>query len=85
MGSNGPIREVFCGPHLRAAQKTGWRIVAPSPILRLKIGSGAWTRTKITSSKGWRATNCTTPETRKHFTSLSQGVGRKVRCVRGVV
>jgi hypothetical protein len=27
-----------------------------------KDGSGAWTRTKITSSKGWRATNCTTPE-----------------------
>lgn len=27
-----------------------------------KIGSGAWTRTRITSSKGWRATNCTTPE-----------------------
>jgi hypothetical protein len=25
-------------------------------------GSGAWTRTRITSSKGWRATNCTTPE-----------------------
>ena len=27
-----------------------------------KSGSGAWTRTRITSSKGWRATNCTTPE-----------------------
>jgi hypothetical protein len=27
-----------------------------------KNGSGAWTRTRITSSKGWRATNCTTPE-----------------------
>ena len=24
MGSNGPIREVFCGPHIRAEQKTGW-------------------------------------------------------------
>jgi hypothetical protein len=28
-------------------------------------GSGAWTRTRITSSKGWRATDCTTPEQRK--------------------
>lgn len=27
-----------------------------------RSGSGAWTRTRITSSKGWRATNCTTPE-----------------------
>jgi hypothetical protein len=27
-----------------------------------EVGSGAWTRTRITSSKGWRATNCTTPE-----------------------
>jgi hypothetical protein len=27
-----------------------------------EIGSGAWTRTRITSSKGWRATDCTTPE-----------------------
>ena len=29
---------------------------------RKRYGSGAWTRTRITSSKGWRATNCTTPE-----------------------
>src|ERR1019366_619844 len=29
---------------------------------RKSIGSGAWTRTRITSSKGWRATDCTTPE-----------------------
>ena len=28
----------------------------------MKFGSGAWTRTRITSSKGWRATDCTTPE-----------------------
>ena len=25
-------------------------------------GSGAWTRTRISSSKGWRATDCTTPD-----------------------
>jgi hypothetical protein len=29
---------------------------------RKMFGSGAWTRTRITSSKGWRATNCTTPD-----------------------
>ena len=29
---------------------------------RKRFGSGAWTRTRITSSKGWRATNCTTPD-----------------------
>jgi hypothetical protein len=29
---------------------------------RSRFGSGAWTRTRITSSKGWRATDCTTPE-----------------------
>ena len=29
---------------------------------RWKGGSGAWTRTRISSSKGWRATDCTTPD-----------------------
>lgn len=41
--------------------------IAPQDDTRIrsaKFGSGAWTRTRITSSKGWRATNCTTPEMR---------------------
>src|SRR5215469_3358051 len=36
---------------------------SPRPqFYRWKGGSGAWTRTRISSSKGWRATDCTTPD-----------------------
>src|ERR1700751_4361173 len=71
-------RRYFAGSQVYAEQEPAgesWR----RPWCGEKFGSGAWTRTKITSSKGWRATNCTTPETRKHFTSVSRGAGRKVQ------
>ena len=70
MESDGAVREVFCGRAQSRRAQDRVAIVAPSPMSQRKIGSGAWTRTKITSSKGWRATNCTTPEMPKHFTSL---------------
>src|SRR5215469_10578534 len=45
-----------------AGEEAKDRLLKQESQNRWKGGSGAWTRTRISSSKGWRATDCTTPD-----------------------